>query len=475
MTGRHPFVVLVDDDPMFCKVLVHGLESGGYRVESLDGSGDVESRILELSPDAVLLDLNLPGRSGQDILESLKAGGLDSPVLVVTGNEDVSTAVRAIRAGAFDFVTKPVKMDEILVSLERAVSSSRTERERDLYKDLRDRRYSFVESRNPAMKRIYELAGKVALSETTTVLIQGESGTGKEHIANLIHRLSPRQDKPFLEINCASLPEHLLESELFGHEKGAFTDASARKRGLLEFADGGTLFLDEVGEMALPIQVKLLRVLERMSFRRVGGTEDIDVSVRIISATNRNLAQGVERGTFREDLYFRLKVVPIHLPPLRERVEDLPVLVRHFLEEFSQAFGRNFETIDPSAMEAARAYPWPGNIRELRNCMERAVLLNEGPALTGEMLQITPAGTVRTEEGLSRVLEVLRDIAEQGFPEKGVDFESLVGSMERFLITKAAEKADWNQSQAARYLHLNRDKLRTRMKNHDLSDPDRQT
>jgi DNA-binding NtrC family response regulator len=264
---------------------------------------------------------------------------------MVTGTDDAATAVRAIRQGAFDFITKPVKMDELRVSIERAIEAERVARERDLYRTISDRRYSFVDSKNPAMRAIYDLARKVAKSETTTVLIQGESGTGKEHIAHLIHQLSSRGKKPFLEINCASLPETLLESELFGHEKGAFTDAASRKRGLLELADGGSLFLDEVGEMALPIQVKLLRVLERMTFRRVGGTHDIQVSVRIISATNRDLAEEVRKGRFREDLYFRLKVVPIVLPPLRERIEDLPALVRHFLGEFSRSFGKNMREV----------------------------------------------------------------------------------------------------------------------------------
>ncbi|NNE44787.1 MAG: sigma 54-interacting transcriptional regulator, partial [Gemmatimonadetes bacterium] len=288
---------------------------------------------------------------------------------------------------------------------------------------------------------------------------------------NLIHQRSPRADKPFLEVNCASLPETLLESELFGHEKGAFTDASGRKRGLLELANGGTLFLDEVGEMALPIQVKLLRVLERMSFRRVGGTEDIEVSVRIISATNRDLNQAVRDGSMREDLFFRLKVVPIHLPPLRQRPEDLPVLVEHFLHEFSRNFGREFHAVTDRALAAMNTYRWPGNIRELRNCMERAVLLNDGPELTKEMLQIPGAdGGDEGEESL-RFLRQLREIGDRGIPEDGVDFEAMVGSMERFLIGRAAEKAGWNQSLAARFLHLNRDKLRTRMKNYDLGKP----
>jgi DNA-binding NtrC family response regulator len=472
MTPREARLVLVDDDAMFRRVLTAGLEDHGYRVIGLDGEGDVLDAITRALPDAVLLDLNLPGRSGLEILEQLGQAELDAPVLMVTGTEDVGTAVRAIRAGAFDYVTKPVKLEELLVTLERAVETGRVSRERDLYRSIRDRRYSFVESQNDEMRRIYDLARKVARSETTTVLIQGESGTGKEHVANLIHQLSPRADMPFLELNCASLPEQLLESELFGHEKGAFTDASARKRGLLELADGGTLFLDEVGEMALPIQVKLLRVLERMTFRRVGGVEDLEVSVRIISATNRDLARRVEEREFREDLYFRLKVVPIQLPPLRDRPEDLTALAEHFLAEFSVAFGKSFREISPEAMATMRRYRWPGNIRELRNCMERAVLLHEGETLEADMVQVAGGADGLLDATVATVLGAIREIEERGIPEEGVDFERIVGQVERWLIRKAAEKAGWNQSQAARYLQLNRDKLRTRMKNHRLGRPE---
>jgi DNA-binding NtrC family response regulator len=462
-----PRILLVDDDARFRKILAHGLGTHGYRTDELDGTGDVVAQVSAAAADVVLLDLNLPAVDGIDVLKGVVAADPEIRVIMVTGTEDVSVAVRAIRAGAFDYVTKPLKMEELLVAVERAVRSGRVSRERDIYRSLTDRRYSFVESRNPRMRQIYELARKVALSETTTVLIEGESGTGKEHVANLIHRGSPRKGKPFLEINCASLPETLLESELFGHEKGAFTDASVRKRGLLELADGGTLFLDEVGEMALPIQVKLLRVLERMSFRRVGGTEDIDVSVRLISATNRDLAQAVERGKFREDLFFRLKVVPIHLPPLRDRPEDLPLLIGNFLREFSTSFGKGFRGLTPEAEEVARAYRWPGNIRELRNCMERAVLLHDGELLTAEMLQIPGAGVA--DPAGNTVLGKLREITEKGIPDDGIDFETIVGSVERYLISRASEKAGWNQSQAARLLRLNRDKLRTRMKNYRLS------
>ena len=465
-----PRVVLVDDDPTFRRILTLGLEERGYPIVALDGTGAVSEAIAAANPDVVLLDFNLPDQDGLELLRPLAK--LDAPVIMVTGNEDVSVAVRAIRLGAFDYVTKPVKIDELLVSIDRAYETIRVSRERDLYKEIQDRRYTFVESRNPRMQRIYDLARKVARSETTTVLIQGESGTGKEHVANLIHQLSPRADKPFLEINCASVPETLLESELFGHEKGAFTDASTRKRGLLELADGGTLFLDEIGEMPANMQAKLLRVLERMTFRRVGGTEDLHVSVRIVSATNRQLADQVAAGEFREDLYFRLKVVPIDLPPLRERPEDVEALAEHFLVEFAGAFGKAFRGLTDDARAALRTYSWPGNVRELRNCLERAVLLHEGTMLTAPMLQIPGvAGSEPLDGDVADFLQAVREIQATGIPDEGIPFEHLVNNVERWLISQAAEKADWNQSQAARYLQLNRDKLRTRMKNHRLARP----
>ncbi|MBZ0267953.1 sigma-54 dependent transcriptional regulator [bacterium] len=468
MSDAH--VLLIDDDPTFCRALTLHLEAQGYRVASLDGSGDIRAQALAAGPDVVLLDLNLPQRNGLDVLKELVDSDLGVPVIMVTGTDDVAVAVRSIRAGAFDYVTKPPKIDELSVSIGRALATSKVTRERDLYREITDRRYTFVRSKNPRMNQVYELARKVSGSEMTSVLIQGESGTGKEHVAHLIHEESARARKPFLEINCASLPEHLLESELFGHEKGAFTDASARKRGLLEVADGGTLFLDEVGEMALNIQVKLLRVLERMTFRRVGGTEDIQASVRIISATNRDLAREVKAGKFREDLFFRLKVVPIELPPLRERYEDLPVLMEHFLREFAAAFAKRFEAVGADAIAAAREYRWPGNIRELRNTMERGVLLNEGTELSAEMLQI-PGGPM-PDEDITEFFTAMRRIQEKGIPDSGVPLEDLVQSMERYLIRLAGEKAGWNQTRAAGYLQLNRDKLRTRLKNYDLGRPE---
>jgi transcriptional regulator with PAS, ATPase and Fis domain len=314
------------------------------------------------------------------------------------------------------------------------------------------------------MKEIYEMIRRIAVGESTTVLIEGESGTGKDVVANLIHQNSPRRDHAFLEINCASLPEELLESELFGHEKGAFTDAVNQKRGLLELAHRGTLFLDEIGEMSSKIQVKLLRVLEKMSFRRVGGVKDIQVDVRIVSATNRNLRKCVDEGSFREDLYYRLKVIPLLIPPLRERPEDITILAEHFLDGFSRRFHKGFRGISDEAKKVLVGYPWPGNIRELKNMMERIALLEDGEEMQAHQIPI--AGLERTDE--EDLVEQIASVLESVIPEDGIDYESLVEGLERSLIEKAFRVANGNQSQTAKLLNINRDKLRYRMKAFEL-------
>jgi transcriptional regulator with GAF, ATPase, and Fis domain len=305
----------------------------------------------------------------------------------------------------------------------------------------------------------------VAKSDTTTVLIEGESGVGKEMIARLIHNYSSRADKPFLDVNCASLPEQLLESELFGHEKGAFTDAKSQKQGLLELANRGTLFLDEIGEMSLTIQVKLLKVLERMVFRRVGGTNDIHVSVRIVSATNRELKREVDEHRFRPDLYYRLKVVPLHIPPLRERREDLFNFAKYFVNIYNKKFNKDFDHIDDGAKEKMLNYDWPGNIRELKNSIERIVLLEDGPVLKASFLPFAPGGP---EDGTFG--KMLDRIMSQPIPDDGVNLEEIVGALEKELIIKASEQAGWNQSKTARLLSLKRDKLRYRMKGYELGE-----
>jgi transcriptional regulator with PAS, ATPase and Fis domain len=311
------------------------------------------------------------------------------------------------------------------------------------------------------MQEAYAIAEQVARGDTTSVLIEGESGTGKEYFANLIHRMSARHAQPFVEINCAAIPSELLESELFGYEKGAFTDARAQKLGLMELANGGTLFLDEIGEMSPMLQVKLLRVLERRNFKRVGGTKDIVVNLRIISATNQDLEKMVKEGSFREDLYYRLKVVPLYVPPLRERHEDILPLARLFMERFAKQFKKPFRDVAPSAERTLLEYSWPGNIRELKNLFERTVLLENGEVLEAHHLKLAARSRANADLSLAQRVE---DAVNGAVPVGGIAFEALVEDLERALILRASYATKWNQSRTAEMLNLKRDKLRYRMK-----------
>jgi two-component system response regulator AtoC len=460
-----PVILLVDDEDTIRLFLEKTLREEGY--EALTAATGAEALELTRSelPDLVLLDLILPDINGLEVLKRIKEEVPEVCVIMLTAFGDIETAVAAMKERAYDFVSKPVNLEQLLLAIEKGLASRTLTRELfALRRRVRlDMGEDYIPGESVQMKEIYQIAKRVAESDTTTVLIQGESGTGKEMIATMIHRYSGRRDQPFLEINCASLPEELLESELFGHEKGAFTDAKSQKIGLLELANKGTLFLDEIGEMSLTIQVKLLRVLERMSFRRVGGTKDIKVSVRIISATNSDLESAVQKKTFREDLYYRLKVVPIFIPALRERKEDIYLLLKHFLNHFNQRFNKKFADIEDAAYEIILNYPWPGNIRELKNMIERIVLLEDDTTLRVDHI---PLGI---RQGTASVPELhsvrrLESALSRPLNEEGIDFENLLGAIERELIDKAMREAGGNQSRAARLLRLNRDKIRYRLK-----------
>jgi two-component system response regulator AtoC len=460
-----PVILLVDDEDTIRLFLEKTLRDEGYEaLTAATGTAAIELTRSEL-PDLVLLDLKLPDMSGLDVLKQIKEEVPEVCVIMLTAFGDIETAVTAMKKNAFDFVSKPVNLEQLLMTIAKGLESQKLTRElfelRRRFKiDMGD---DYIPGESRQMKEIYEIVKRVAQSDTTTVLIQGESGTGKEMIANMIHRYSARRDQPFLEINCASLPEELLESELFGHERGAFTDAKTQKIGLLELANKGTLFLDEIGEMSLTIQVKLLRVLERMTFRRVGGTKDIKVTVRIISATNSDLETAAQKKTFREDLYYRLKVVPIFIPPLRERKEDLYLLLKHFLNHFNQQFNKNFQDIEEGAYDAILTYPWPGNIRELKNMVERIVLLEDDSTLRVDHLPLSIRQGIAPAKELS-ALRKLEVALSRPYPEDGLDFENVLHALERELIDKAMKEAGGNQSRAARLLRLNRDKVRYRLK-----------
>ncbi len=465
-------VLVIDDDETIRHFLPRELKAEGYEVFTAE-SGKAGLQILEKEPaDLVLLDIRMPDMTGIQVLERIRQQWPDQIVVMLTGEPDHETAVQAMRLGARDYLTKgkPIR-EELLLVLDRELQSQRLVREVHHHRQEKSQKFSrdFVRGQSQAMQQVYTIVEQVAQSDSTSVLIEGESGTGKELIAHRIHELSARRDKPMLEVNCAAIPRELLESELFGHEKGAFTDARQQKQGLLELANGGTLFLDEVGEMSLTIQVKVLRVLERMTFKRVGGTKDITVSVRVISATNQNLESMVRDQRFREDLFYRLKVVPIRVPPLRERREDILPLAQHFLAQFNRLFGKSFAAIDPGAEQILLSYPWPGNIRELRNLFERIVLLSQGTRILPQHLTAAIAPAPSRSEASS--LQVLRGILEAGqIPDDGFDLEGTLGGIERDIIRRALDRSGGNQSRTAELLQMKRDKLRYRMKLYGFQD-----
>ncbi len=471
---KNAHILIVDDQESIRHFIEKSMADEGYQVSTAGEGKSALAMVTREMPDLVLLDLRLPDTHGLDVLKKIKEDDPDLQVIIMTAFGDVESAVRAMKLGAHDYINKPINLEQLFITIDKAMESRKLWRE---LKHLRNRhadRFNkdLVGSESQSMKDVYEVVRQVATSATTSALILGESGTGKEHLANMIHDLSSRGEKPFLEINCAAIPKELLESELFGHEKGAFTDARTQKQGLLEMAHGGTLFLDEVGEMSLQIQVKLLRVLERMTFKRVGGTKDITVSVRIISATNQDLQRMCDEGLFREDLYYRLKVVPIRVPALRDRREDILTLAKHFLFSFSKQFTKNFQGFSPEAEQVLLGYPWPGNIRELKNLMERTVLLESGTRVEMDMLKLGSGRTTREVD--SPVARLEQVVEEPGFPPEGVPFEELLAEVERALIIKASEATNWNQSRTAELLQLKRDKLRYRMKLYDIVRPGNQ-
>jgi len=466
-----PHVLIIDDQEAIRSFLAATLESRGYRVSGAATAAAGLQAATEQAHDLVLLDLRLPDRSGLELLADLRERQPETPVVVLTSYGRTEAVVEAMRLRALDFVTKPVNLDRLLAVVERGVArrsgedGSGAPADTDLFAAVP----GVVPSRAESMHGVYATLRKVAGGGRSTVLLLGESGVGKDVLAQVIHRNSPRGEYPFLEINCASLPEQLLESELFGHERGAFTDATQQKLGLLELAHSGTLFLDEIGEMPPAIQVKLLRVLEKMSFRRVGGLEDIQVDVRIIAATNRDLTSLVKTGVFREDLYYRLKVVQLTVPPLRRRREDIPELAAHFLRQYNEEFGRGFAGLTPEAVAALQERPWPGNVRQLRNTIERSVLLEDGTRLDRDQLHFDAEGddpAVTSSEA-----ELARELAEAlcgPLPADGIDLDDLVTRFERALIGRALAASEGNQSQASRLLRLGRDRLRYRLKTYDL-------
>lgn len=451
-------ILIVDDEDLVRWSLEKALTKEGYQITLSDSGEMALKKMGEETIDLILLDIRLPGLSGLEVLQKIRETDQDILVIMMTSYGEVETAVNAMKLGAYDYVNKPFNLDDIRFSVRKALETVRLKKEVDLLRSRQKEQWGFdnIIGNSPVMREVFEMLNKIARSDATTVLLQGESGTGKDLVAKAIHYRSSRFEKPFTAINCATVIETLLESELFGHEKGAFTDAKARKLGLFEQGDGGTIFLDEVGEMKLDLQVKLLRVIEEKSIRRVGGVKDIKVDVRIIAASNRDLAEMAKEGSFREDLYYRLKVFPIYIPTLRERKEDIPLLINYFIGFFNKEFKKSVNGVSPEALAFLTKYSWPGNVRELKNVIERAIILGGNEEIIPEHLPKEVLLESLGEEGGSHGIIKL--------PSQGVVLEDV----ERDLIRQALEMTSGNQTHAARLLAITRDALRYRMQKYGL-------
>ncbi len=478
-------VLIVDDEKLIRWSVRRQMEEWGYTaLEAESGTGGL-AQIRAEAPDLILLDVRLPDLSGIEVLREIKQNNLSIPVIMITGDPQLDDIKTAIKLGALDFVKKPLDFDELQISIANAIDRSRLRSERDNLRDEVKKRsgYHEVIGKSPRVIELMNFVRKVAASEASTVLIQGESGTGKDLVAKAIHYESVRAEKPFVAINCSAIPETLMEAELFGHERGAFTDAKAQKKGLFEIADGGTLFLDEIGEMSIYLQAKLLRVLEDQTIRRIGGVKDIGVDIRVIAASNRDLEQGVRDGTFRQDLFYRLSIIPIFIPPLRHRKEDILPLVEFFIERYNFRFRKNIKGITPEARDLLLQYDWPGNVRELKNAIERAMILEEADFIRPTYLPIQVTGQpqgyensvpVVVPEGAAAEATVLGSATATSWralasgkmipvlelPKQGTSLEEV----ERELVGLALKQTAGNQTHAARLLDISRDALRYKMK-----------
>jgi DNA-binding NtrC family response regulator len=448
-------ILVVDDEPLIRWSLVNRLKEEGYRTLEAATANEAVSQHRD-GADLVLLDYHLPDANGLQVLKQIKETDPDTLVIMLTANTEVGVAVESMKGGAFHYANKPFDLDEVVLLVEKALETTQLRREVRVLRTRAAQPYTLasIVGESESIRNVRVLLEKIGVSPASTVLLTGESGTGKDLAAKVIHYSSHRASKPFMNITMSALPETLLESELFGHERGAFTGADRQKRGLIESADGGTVFLDEIGEMVPLLQAKLLRFLEEKSFKRVGGTQDLKVDVRVIAATNRSLQEEVKKGHFREDLFYRLNVMAVPLPPLRERRGDIPLLITHYIDNFNIEFRKKIRGVSPAAMSSLQSYPWRGNVRELRNAVERAMLLAEGIELDESHFPMLTNPDSELSSGL-------------GLPPEGIDLEEL----ERSLVVQALERSGWNQTRAASLLGLNRDQIRYRIEKFDLQKP----
>jgi two-component system response regulator AtoC len=448
----HETILVIDDELLIRRSIARRLQAAGYDVvEAEDGRTGLAKAAAGV--DLAIVDYRLPDIDGIAVLTQLKQTQPDAIVILLTAYASVETAVSAMKLGAYHFANKPFDLEALVVMVEQGLETTRLRREVRRLHLSQAEPYSLdhMVGNSAEMREFKSLLGRIAASPASTVLLTGESGTGKDLTAKILHYTSARASKPFVNITCSALPENLLESELFGYERGAFTDARQQKRGLLEQADGGTVFLDEIGEMTPPLQAKILRFLEEKAFRRVGGSSDIRVDVRVIAATNRTLEDEVRAGRFREDLYYRLNVLPLKLPSLRAHQEDVPALVNFYIDAFNREFKKNIKGISPAALALLRSHGWPGNVRELRNVVERAMLLAVGDTLEPADFPITSA------RNGSHVVEL---------PAAGIVLENV----ERDLVRQALERTGWNQTRAAKLLGLNRDQIHYRIEKFKLQE-----
>ena len=447
-------ILVVDDEELIRWSLSEHLRGLGYTVHEAEDGQDCLDKVADNIPDLVLTDLKMPRMDGMEALRRIRERDVDVPVIVLTAHGAVDSAVEATRLGAKAYLSKPFDLREVAMAIEKVLEQHRLATEVRYLREERSASYGRLLGTAPAMQRLFDTLRRLEDVDAPTVLINGESGTGKDLIAHAIHEKGPRGSGPMMEVDCASLPENLIESELFGHERGAFTDARTMKRGLFEVARGGTIFLDEIGEMSMPMQAKLLRALENRQFKRVGGTSNMRLDAGIIAATNRNLAEEVRASRFREDLYFRLNVIHFNVPSLRERREDLPQLVDHFIQKFNKDFRREVRGVSEEAMARLTDYHWPGNVRELRNVIERIVILEARDIIQAHHLPAEIRFGRGSAGGASFVL-----------PEDGVDLEAV----ERSFIEQAMARTGGNQSAAARLLSISRYALRYRLEKFGLS------
>jgi two-component system, NtrC family, response regulator AtoC len=445
-------ILVVDDEYLIRWTLQQNLEREGFEVLLAETGEEALKKVMEEAPDLILLDIKLPGMDGYEVLERTVKFDQGVVPIMLTAFEDVEKVVRAMRMGAFDYITKPFDFNKVRLSIQKALEASQLKREVRHLRRAQRSWYGFenVVAVSQEMNRVLQVAGKIAQSDAATILIQGGSGTGKEVIAHAIHDWSKRESMPFITVNCANFPEQMLENELCGHEKGAFTDAKEVKKGLLEVADGGTLFLDEIGDMHLNLQGKILRLVEQRIFRRIGGIKDIHVDVRIITATNKDLLKLKEEGKFREDLFYRINVASIKIPPLRERPDDILPLTKYFLQKYNEEFHKNVQAISKGVEDFLKGYDWPGNVRELKNVIERAMILGEGDTLLMEHLPMEIVGQASKQGG---VIEGIR------IPQEGISLEKV----EEALVRQALKMTNGNQTRAAKLLDISRDALRYRM------------